>query len=265
MEESYLDNIVEKLVAIDPVHSSKIKTHVATMDGEIMQKANVFYKAYLDYLESEGKSFDYSVDCYFKMVNDMINERLYFTRSGKYSSSSFKEIEERVYANPAIMKYHMHGLTIAQFAWYDQCERFAFFSNNLQKYGSKSHSYLEIGGGHGLYIKEATNLLQNTEIFDLVDISPSSIELTKGILADNRINYYVKDIFDFEGRVYDFITIGEVIEHVEDPLSLLKRMAEMLTLDGCCYVTTPINAPMIDHLYLFNNAQEIRDLLISAG
>ena len=164
------------------------------------------------------------------------------------------------------MTYHMHGLVLAQFLWFDQYERIRFFIQNLKKYFPSQNKYLEIGGGHGLYIFEALNHLPEIKQFDLVDISQSSLDLAKGIIDTSRINYHLKNIFDFsDAEKYDFITIGEVLEHVEDPLSLLKKIARLLSENGVCYITTPINAPMIDHIYLFHNATEIRDLFDLAG
>ena len=73
-------------------------------------------------------------------------------------------------------------------------------------------------------------------------------------------------IFDFDGtEKYDFITIGEVIEHVEDPKALMQKLGELLTENGTIYVTTPANAPMIDHIYLFHDAEDIRSFLKDAG
>jgi 2-polyprenyl-3-methyl-5-hydroxy-6-metoxy-1,4-benzoquinol methylase len=56
-----------------------------------------------------------------------------------------------------------------------------------------------------------------------------------------------------------------VLEHIEDPFILLKKITGLLGKNGICYITTPINAPMIDHIYLFNNEEEIRKLFNSAG
>jgi 2-polyprenyl-3-methyl-5-hydroxy-6-metoxy-1,4-benzoquinol methylase len=160
----------------------------------------------------------------------------------------------------------MHGLVLAQYLWFDQYERILFFTDNLRKYIPAKEKYLEIGGGHGLYINEAVRLVPEMGRFDLVDISTSSLDLAKGIVNDDRINYYLKNIFDFtQEETYDFITIGEVLEHVEEPLQLLKKVTGLLGVNGVCYLTTPINAPMIDHIYLFNNVDEIRDLFNEAG
>ena len=47
--------------------------------------------------------------------------------------------------------------------------------------------------------------------------------------------------------------------------ALWEKIAQLLSPKGVCYLTTPINAPMIDHIYLFNNADEIRALFDQAG
>lgn len=50
----------------------------------------------------------------------MLEERLAFIRKGTYSNTSFEEVEKNVYATPEVMSYHMHGLVLAQFLWFDQ-------------------------------------------------------------------------------------------------------------------------------------------------
>jgi len=52
---------------------------------------------------------------------------------------------------------------------------------------------------------------------------------------------------------------------VEQPLALLLRLRELLADEGVLFFTTPANAPAIDHLYLFRNVEEIRQLAESAG
>lgn len=267
MTEIFIRNILNKIESKDPKHASKIRENIKDFGNDFLIKSNSFYKKYTVYLEKEGKTLDYGVDCYLHMIEDMIEERMEFIRNGSYSSNSFAEVEKRVYANPDIMKYHMHGLVLAQFLWPDQFERFSFFSQNLKEHAYYINKYLEIGGGHGLYISEAIDLLPKANQFDLVDISSSSLELAKGIIENNKVNYFYKNIFDFEEKVklYDFITMGEVLEHVEDPLALLIKVKNLLNAKGICFITTPVNAPMIDHIYLFNNVEEIKALFNLAG
>lgn len=266
MMDSNLDLILNKLEAINPSHKSKIGKLLNNLDGNFLAKANVFLKKYSDYLISENKTIDFGISCYLHMIDDMQEESLKFQRDGKYSNNSFEDVAERIYNNPEIMTYHMHGLVLAQFLWYDQIKRFTFFYENLVRLGSNSNKYLEIGGGHGLYIYEALELLPNVSQFDMVDISQSSLDLAKGIISDNRVVYTHKNIFDFEDEEnFDIITLGEVLEHVEDPMSLLKKISRLLSPNGVSFITTPINSPMIDHIYLFKNADEIRELFDLAG
>jgi 2-polyprenyl-3-methyl-5-hydroxy-6-metoxy-1,4-benzoquinol methylase len=263
---SLLDIILEKIEARNPEHASKLQKNNATLSEQHASMAEKFFEKYNSYLKSKNKSLDFGVDCYLHMCADMLNERTRFIQTGRYSSNSFNEVEKRVYGNPEIMTYHMHGLVLAQFLWFEQYERIVFFIERLPEYAAHVKKYLEIGGGHGLYIHEALELLPQATQFDLVDISQSSIDLAKGIINDARVNYYLKNIFDFrDDAIYDFVTMGEVLEHVEEPLLLLQKISRLIGKDGMCYITTPINAPMIDHIYLFSNESEIRDLLDGAG
>ena len=263
---NYIESLLTKIEAINPEHATKLRNNLSYLDDNYYNLSSDFLKKYEKYLYAKDLTVDFGVDCYLKMHNDMVEERLKFIRNGCYSSSSFTEVENKVYEKPEVMTYHMHGLVLGQFLWFEQYERYKFFSERLKKYFNDGNKYLEIGGGHGLYIYEATKLLPDDTDFDLVDISQTSLDLAKGILDDNNINYHLKNIFDFASDdVYDFITAGEVLEHVEKPLELLAKINNILTNDGICFLTSPINSPMIDHIYLFNEEQEIRELLSEAG
>jgi len=263
---NYISFLLDGIERRNSSHGVKLRANLKEYGEEYFVLGNAFYEKYETYLFSKGLTLDFGINCYLKMMENMLEERLKFIQEGRYSNTSFEEVERRVYANPEVMTYHMHGLVLAQFLWFDQYQRIKFFIDNLSGYFQSGKKYLEIGGGHGLYIHEAMRLLPESIHFDLVDISESSLELAKGILQTERINYFLKNIFDFTGdEVYDFVTIGEVLEHVEDPLSLLEKIGKHLNENGVCYLTTPINAPMIDHIYLFNQVDEIRDLIIRAN
>ena len=155
----------------------------------------------------------------------MVLERTQFLRTGRYTSSSFADVEKQIYMNPDVFEYHMHGLVFAQFFWPEQSARFKFFSTHIAANLPANGRYLEIGGGHALYVLEAINHSSLNNQFSLVDISPSSMELAKGIAGEKRIDFRLMNIFDYAPTErFEFITIGEVIEHVENPLSLLRRV-----------------------------------------
>jgi 2-polyprenyl-3-methyl-5-hydroxy-6-metoxy-1,4-benzoquinol methylase len=169
-----------------------------------------------------------------------------------------------VYANPEMMQRHMHGLVLAQFLWPDQYHRFEVFADALPTYKPSVLRYLEIGGGHALYVSEAARVLDQASI-EVIDISATSLDMARGIAQQPRIQYHHMDVFNFPDGQFDFITMGEVLEHVEQPRELLSKVHRMLAPGGTAFITTPANAPMVDHIYLFRNAQEIRDMIQECG
>lgn len=262
--------ILDRLGQVDPRYAIEIKTFVDSMNVQYHQNAEAFFERYAAFMERTGRTIDTGVECFLELRESMEEERLHFYRTGEYSSKSFAEVNERVYNNPRTMQFHMHGLVLAQFLWPDQYCRFSFFRDRLPSYAGGIGRYLEVGSGHGLYLIEAMRVLGPATTFDAVDISPSSMELVQGMVGDTapfpNLRYRLIDIFDLpDSEPYQFITMGEVLEHVEQPLGLLQRLHQILTPDGHAYITTPANAPTRDHIYLFNNAAEIREIFAAAG
>jgi SAM-dependent methyltransferase len=261
-----LAQTITRITSIDSTGGAKLRKFAEQAGGVFEARAEHFFASFQRFLEFRGLSFDYGIDCYLRLCEAMKEERLNFIRNECYSSTSFAEVAERVYHNPDVMRYHMYGLVLGQFLWPDQYHRYSFFCDTLPGYAPHVRNYLEIGGGHALYAAEAFSTLSRDTHIDVVDISAISLELAQGMLPNVPISWHQSDIFNFvPNRRYDFITIGEVLEHLEDPRAMLRRIQDLLAPDGSAYITTPANAPMIDHIYHFNNAQEIRDMFREAG
>ncbi len=251
-----------------PKYALKLDAQLTGREGTFFRRAEGYLSAFEDFLESKGKDLEYGVRCHLRLRDAMLDERLEFLRTGHYASSSFAEVEQRVYANPEIMEYYMYGLVFSQFLWPEQYARLEFFCRELPRYRDHIANYLEIGGGHGIYISSAAELLNGGTHFDLVDISATSMELARAMSPCTGIHYHLCDIFDFNvdlQRRYDFIVIGEVLEHLEDPRKLLAKVRGMLSPGGHAFISTPVNAPTADHIHLFHHVREIRDLLASEG
>jgi 2-polyprenyl-3-methyl-5-hydroxy-6-metoxy-1,4-benzoquinol methylase len=250
----------------DPAHAARLGLWISQRDEAYLAKATDFFRRYRDYIESTGRTLEYGLDCYLKLRARMVHERLEFLRSGHYANRSFAEVEKQIYSNPAAFEYHMHGLMFAQFFWPEQYTRFRFFSDHIRNELAQGGRYLEIGGGHALYILEAMSQAPWNTAFELVDISPSSMALAQGITRGLAIDFRLMNICDFAPDVkFNFITMGEVLEHVEAPLQLLVQVRNLLAPGGKTFISTPANSPTIDHIYLFNDADEIRAMLKDAG
>ena len=225
-----------------------------------------FLNKYKNILENDNKTLDYAVECYIKMLSDFNYESIKFLQTGEYSNKSFEDVRKKVYNNPEIMEYHINGLLLSQFLWIHHYKILKYFIDSIKKNTNTITNYLEIGGGHGLYISEAISLIKHDAKFTLVDISQTSINLSKKMTNSDDINFIKKNIYDYYPSLkFDFITMGEVLEHVEKPIELLKKVCSLLTNNGFLFLTVPINAPAIDHIYLFRNKYEIQNIITKAG
>lgn len=264
--KNMLEYVVEQISSKNELHSKKIVKNLSRFDDAYYIRANDFLKRYEKLLQNENKTLDYSIDCYLQMISDVTYESIHFIQTGEYTSKSFDEVNQRVYNNPKVMEYYMHGLLLSQFLWSHHYDILLYFNKTISENSSNINYYLEVGGGHGLYISEAVSIIGDKGYYDLVDISTSSIEIAKKMVSNDTVNYILSDVFEFfPEHKYDFITVGEVMEHVEDPVRLLKKISTLLNKNGKLFITTPTNAPAIDHIYLFKNAEEIRTVISDAG
>ena len=100
---------------------------------------------------------------------------------------------------------------------------------------SRNYKLLDVGGGEGLVSKYAKEFG-----FDplLVELSDNAIIKA----AENNIPYYKGEItdkyFDSHRGFYDVIVALEVIEHLYDPLSFIKKVYQLLKLGGVFIYTT---------------------------
>jgi len=192
-------------------------------------------------------------------------------KTGAYSISAQSEALDSVYNDELRMATYMEGLAISQFFWDSHYKIFDFFLNALEKNSSNLKDYLEIGPGHGLYLAHAVNQCLPDSQITALDISETSLRLTREIvdlLSTNRVgvNHVVDNVENYSSeKFFDFITMGEVIEHLDDPKSVLIKIRKMLKPNGLSFLTTCVNCPAIDHVYLFSNVNQIRDMFEAAG
>ncbi|ANF50422.1 hypothetical protein A0O34_07780 [Chryseobacterium glaciei] len=263
-----IEHLIESIATKNAIHGKKLQKNFSYLREEehYINDYNVFIDKYKDILENNSLTFDDSINYYLKMIGDFNEEMLDFIRTGKYRNTSFDAVNKAMYNNPEVMVSHMHGLLLSQFLWKHHYDVYQYFKNEIQKY-LPVQSYLEIGAGHGLYFEAAMEKIGDDCTFEALDISETSLELTKSLIKSDKVIYHLKNVFDYtdEDEKKDFITMGEVLEHVEDPLALLTKIKSLIKPDGTIFITTPTNAPSIDHIYLFNNVQEIRDLINEAG
>lgn len=268
MDISFEELILQRIGEKNPMHLKKIRRNLKRIkvDPAFEELSKSFYDKYDAYLSRIGKSRIDAVDSYLRMIDDFTTESVSFEKTGKYSSSSFAEVNARVYADPAVMEYYMHGLLLTQFIWAHHYDLLKYYSGKLREIPSGKKNYLEIGGGHGLYLNMAKQLLQGEWSFSVIDISKTSLEIAKNFIEGEDIEFIHADINELRSGINaDLIVMGEVLEHLENPKELLVKLRSLMKDDATLFISTPTNAPAIDHIYLFRNCSEIRGLIDEAG
>lgn len=260
---------LEKLYRLAPTQKNRMETVVEQLGDDYKADAEGYFHILGEYLKSEGMTVDHALESYIRLCKDVFMEEFKFTRNSQYSAANFEETKAGVYHNEEVMSYYMTGLAISQYLWKNHYLIFSRFKRILEATPVPA-SYLEIGPGHGLYLLEAARRFRETA-FTVIDISPVSLAMSSKFLGfalanAPKMEWRNVDIFHWKGGArYDFITMGEVLEHVEDPAALLAKVREHLCDDGMAFITTCANCPAIDHLHLFTGADEIREMIGECG
>ncbi|MBU2019054.1 MAG: hypothetical protein KJ941_05360, partial [Bacteroidetes bacterium] len=98
-----IEEIVRQIEVKNPLHAKKLKRSIKKMDTSFFERSEKFLTTYELLLATEDETIDYSIDCYLRMISDFNFEAINFLETGSYSSSSFEEVNKRVYDQPDIM------------------------------------------------------------------------------------------------------------------------------------------------------------------
>ena len=266
-----LNKILESIYAKSPFQKKKIEKHFSKRNERFYREAEKFSTDYLGYLENQGIELDFAVGAYLKMCSSIMHSQIKFMKTGKYLTHSSQEAYNNVYQSENEMKLYMIGLALSQFLWETHYEMYKFFVKCIDENHQGINSYFEIGPGHGLFLNKALDYLKEKTKIVIVDISSISINITKSIVnyfrpQHKNLEYHNIDILKYDSEEkFDFITMGELLEHVEHPEQLLKKLRKLLSLDGKAFVSTCVDCPAVDHVYHFHSVEEIRKLINLSG
>jgi cyclopropane fatty-acyl-phospholipid synthase-like methyltransferase len=178
-------------------------------------------------------------------------------------------VAESVYHDRDYMDRYMYGLAITTFLWPNHVAMARFLRRTMPR--DKTGRYLEVGPGHGFLLLSAMELGSFDEFLG-IDLSAASVAQTQSIVdhfhpgAPARVE--LQDFLEADGLVpgsFDAIVMGEVLEHVEAPEVFLRRIAELARNDAYIFVTTCINAPAVDHIYLWRTTDELERMITDSG
>lgn len=262
--------MVELVSSLNPLQRKRVRSFIDGQDREFWEYAeslcHVLGRSFLK--TEEGRLA--SAKAYNQMTMDFLKEQIRFKKTGTYLLNDASVARENVYDNPEVMRYYMVGLCLSYLLWPNHHKMLRFFRHYLRTSPAVTR-YLDVAPGHGLFAVETLQRFPELRA-SLLDISTTSIQVTGQILESFQIE---SSRFDFingdfltapiDGDEFDFISMGEVLEHVNDALGFLKRARSLIKDDGRIFMSTCTNAPALDHIYHFHNTDEIRDLVHEAG
>jgi 2-polyprenyl-3-methyl-5-hydroxy-6-metoxy-1,4-benzoquinol methylase len=262
--------LVAKLVELIAERNPPHRKHLDSVMPRIHASEYQHLEQYLQYCLDSGLKISYLADCYLLLVADAVTEMMHFQREGNYRYSTFAEVSDHVYFDEKYMDQYMYGLAISLIFWPSHLEIHRFFEETLPLH--KPGTYLEVGPGHGRLLMSAMERSAFNKFIG-VDISATSIAQTRAVIdhfnpaPDANLSLAVEDFHETElpAGSCDAIIMGEVLEHVEDPASFLGKIRELAMDDAYIFVTTCVNAPQIDHIYLFRKLEDITELIESQG
>jgi 2-polyprenyl-3-methyl-5-hydroxy-6-metoxy-1,4-benzoquinol methylase len=193
-----------------------------------------------------------------------------YDKTGRYPCANQSEANDAVYQNTASMEVYMASMLVTQFFWPHHLQILQFYGTAFVKpFAGSAQKVLEIAPGHGLLGREFLDATNGATLLG-IDISPFAIEMSRKMMllppSNSRAVYKVEDALAFEpSGAFDIVIAGEVLEHLDRPDLLLKKIHECLTGEGRAFITAAITAAQMDHVTEFCSPEEVESLIGLAG
>jgi SAM-dependent methyltransferase len=222
--------------------------------------------------EAAGRPVTEALEALVRMSVDFMRLQPRFMKTGRYASTGAVGLFERFYGRGEVMEgYYLDGLLLTYAFWRNHARLLRFFEDEFLAALPADARLGEIGVGHGLMALSALTRRPQAR-YDGLDLSPFALTYTEALLRANgvapeRARLRCEDALSGlpPGSDLDGAWCCEVIEHVTDPLPLLRALRAALAPSGRGFVTTVANVEAEDHVYLFDDAAHVRRVLGEAG
>lgn len=214
-----------------------------------------------------------AVKAYVVMSLDFITLQREVEKTGRYKYSTVAEAQQHAYDNPEVFGgYYIQGLLLSEVFWPNHFRINQLFREFLGRVAKPGARMVEVGVGSGYHLHQLVGLAPDCRYLG-VDISAIALDFAQrfafaGTTQPDGVSFVHGNACDGisvpEGGA-DAVICGEVIEHVEDPAALLAGLRRLLPEGGLAFVTTAIFAASIDHIYMFECADDVRRLFRDGG
>ena len=209
------------------------------------------------------------VRSYVMLCMEFLRLQRELEKTGKYLLHSEREAQERVYHNENVYgDYYLPGLLLSEALWPNHFSLNELFSCQFLPMLKESCNVLEVGVGTGYHLYQFFDSFPASRYCG-VDISDFASQFAQRFAFDGKptpdnVSILLRDAtkgINVEDSAFDGGILGEVLEHVERPAELLTELSRVLVPGSKLFMTTVIFAANIDHIYLFEKADDVRQLI----
>ncbi len=113
----------------------------------------------------------------------------------------------------------------------------------LENFPINEGKFLDIGCGMGGFTRYVKYLKPDMKVCGC-DISNRALEIAKKKDIKNEINYFKYDICDIKIKddFFDYISIFDVLEHLENPLKAINEVNRVLKKGGYIHIFVPLES-----------------------
>jgi 2-polyprenyl-3-methyl-5-hydroxy-6-metoxy-1,4-benzoquinol methylase len=132
------------------------------------------------------------------------------------------------------------GVSIYDF---DNTIQLRWYPERIVQFSKGASSLLELGVGHGITVNVFESHFKRHVV---IDASPAVIENFRHRFPDSKVDIVESyfETFDTPER-FDVIMFGYILEHVDDPIQILRHFRSFLKPGGRMFVTVP-NAEVLN-------------------
>lgn len=146
-----------------------------------------------------------------------------------------KEMYDKYYKECEVDNFPLANLKKKTFLRYIQQLKLYKATGNL----------LDIGAYSGFLLEVAQN--EGFNVFG-IELSEYASQLAKNKFGANKIHTGTIQTANFEKEYFDLITICDVLEHINDPIAMLKLSSGLLKKDGYIMIVTPNDNSLVTHI-----------------
>jgi 2-polyprenyl-3-methyl-5-hydroxy-6-metoxy-1,4-benzoquinol methylase len=227
-------------------------------------------EASLEKLFPDHEALASGVKGYGAFVMDILRRQRKFETERAYVQTSFDDAAREVYLDDTYMSSeYLPGLLLSHYLWPHHYRQSCFFDTAFvgPLRAALADHFVEVGVGTGMYSRRLLQALPAAS-GAAYDISPAAKAFAERHVAAfgyaDRYHVHLRNVLTEPVEPCQWLVCVEVLEHMEDPLSLLRILRRTLVDGGRAFITAAINAPNVDHIYLYTTADEVVAQLVEA-